>query len=84
MTEFGLPEPENTQSELEIEKKKYDPTYQAELLEELNRSAPNNLEQTEVFNFIKNEIDTISPNRSSFIFINGPAGTFKNRKCNDI
>jgi hypothetical protein len=40
-------------------------------------SRPNNPEQQEVFNFIINELDNINPKKSSYIFLNGPAGSDK-------
>jgi ABC-type polar amino acid transport system ATPase subunit len=48
-------------------------------LELLNQRAPNNFEQMEVFNFVKNAIDKAEHDReqSTYIFINGPAGSGK-------
>jgi len=45
----------------------------------LNQKAPNNLEQMEVFNFVKTAIDNAEHDRekSTYIFINGPAGSGK-------
>ena len=79
LSEFGFPEPENVKSELEIERLKYDPAYQEDLLQKLNQKAPNNHEQMEVFNFVKTAIDNAESDKeqSSFIFINGPAGSGK-------
>lgn len=79
LSEFGFPEPENVSSELEIEKLKYDATFQEQLLQSLNQKAPNNTEQAEVFEFVKEAIDNtlIDIEKSQFIFINGPAGSGK-------
>lgn len=74
MTDFGLPEPENIQTELELERKKYDPLFQAELLRTLNHTIPNNKEQSEIFKLVQRELNSIRQEESSFIFINGPAG----------
>jgi polynucleotide 5'-kinase involved in rRNA processing len=79
LSEFGFPEPENVKSELEMERLKYDPAHQEDLLKLLNQRAPNNLEQMEVFNFVKNAIDKTEHDRElpTYIFINGPAGSGK-------
>ena len=45
MTDFGFPEPILKHTELEFQRKKYNADFQAQLLEKLNQSAPNNLEQ---------------------------------------
>ena len=76
MSDFGLPEPKDIKTELEIGMSKYDPHYQAQLLESLEESAPNNLEQEEIFSFVKSEVNNIRAEQTSFIFINGPAGTY--------
>ena len=77
LSDFGLPEPENVQTELEIERLKYDPAYQAQLLEELNKTIPNNEEQQEIFEYVEEQIDTLEPEKTNFLFINGPAGSGK-------
>ena len=46
---YGLPEPENVKTELQLERLKYDPAFQAQLLHQLNRAQPNNPEQQEFF-----------------------------------
>ena len=79
LSDFGFPEPEIVKSELEIERLKYDPVFQHEFLLSLNQRAPNNPEQIEVFNFVKRAIDIAENNteKSTFVFINGPAGSGK-------
>jgi len=77
LSEYGLPEPEDAKTELELERLKYDSAFQAQVLQQLNASSPNNPEQEEIFNFIANELDNVNPNESTFIFLNGPAGSGK-------
>eukprot|EP01036_Dinobryon_divergens_P040950 gene40949-54222_t len=45
LSDYGLPEPDNVKTELELERMKYDPAFQAQLLRQLNESTPNNPEQ---------------------------------------
>ena len=78
MTDFGFPEPILKHTELEFERKKYNADFQAQLLEKLDQSAPNNLKQEHVFNIIKSDLGVINPNKSCLIFINGPAGNTLN------
>ena len=77
LSSYGLPEPQNVKTELELEQLKYDATFQAQLLQQLNTSHPNNPEQQEVFDFIANELDNIDPDQPNYIFLNGPAGSGK-------
>ena len=79
LSEYGLPEPEKVKSELELERLKYDPAFQAQLLQQLSASTPNNPEQVEIFNYIANALDNIkqNPNQIIYIFLNGPAGSGK-------
>lgn len=88
ITDYGLPKPEKITTELEMEKLRYDPDHQAALLEEMNVKTPNNPEQQQVFDIVKEAIDTSTPySEGQFIFINGPAGSGKtnlSRKSNAI
>ena len=77
LTAYGLPEPQDIKTELQQERLKYDAAYQDQLLHQLNMSHPNNPEQQEVFDFIVDELDNINPEESSYIFLNGPAGSGK-------
>ena len=79
LSDYGLPEPENVKTELELERMKYDPAFQAQLLRQLNESTPNNPEQVEIFNYIATALDNVKQNplQSVYIFINGPAGSGK-------
>ena len=79
LSDYGLPDPENAKTELELERMKYDPAFQAQLLRQLNESTPNNPEQVEIFNYIATALDNIkqNPPQSKYIFINGPAGSDK-------
>ena len=77
LSDYGLPESENVKTELELERLKYDAAFQAQLLQQLNQSHPNNPEQQEVFDYITNEIDNINPEKATYIFLNGPAGSGK-------
>jgi hypothetical protein len=43
----------------------------------LNRAQPNNPEQQEFFDFVANELDNINPDKITYIFLNGPAGSGK-------
>ena len=76
MSDYGLQEPQDIITELQQVRMKYDPTFQAQLLETLNQNVPNNVEQKELFDFVKQELDSVLENTESskFIFINGPAG----------
>jgi hypothetical protein len=62
LSDYGLPEPENVKTELELERMKYDPAFQAQLLRQLNESTPNNPEQVEIFNYIATALDNIKQN----------------------
>ena len=78
ITDYGLPKPEKITTELEMENLRYDPDHQAALLEEMNVNTPNNPEQQQVFDIVKDAIDTSTPTSpGQFIFINGPAGSGK-------
>ena len=68
LSSYGLPEPQNVKTELELEQLKYDATFQAQLLQQLNTSHPNNPEQQEVFDFIANELDNIDPDQPNYIY----------------
>ena len=78
ITDYGLPKPEKITTELEMERLRYDPDHQAALLEEMNIKTPNNPEQQQVFDIVKEAIDTSTRfSEGQFIFINGPAGSGK-------
>ena len=52
-------------------------TFSSELLDQLNRTQPNNPEQQEFFDYVSNELDNINPEKINYIFLNGPAGSGK-------
>jgi hypothetical protein len=78
LSDYGLPEPENVKTELEIERLKYDPAFQAQLQQQLNSVQLNNPEQQEFFDSVAYELDNINPDKVIYIFLlNGPAGSGK-------
>jgi ABC-type glutathione transport system ATPase component len=74
MDAYGLPSPEQLFSELDQELARYSQMAQQELLEELNRIAPNNDEQQEIFDTVTDAVDN---KQSQFFFIQGQAGSGK-------
>jgi tRNA A37 threonylcarbamoyladenosine biosynthesis protein TsaE len=74
LTEFGLPNPQSINTELEREKLKYNSKEEWELFMLLNRTIVNNLEQQNVLNKIYSDIDK---GKSKIYFLQGQAGSGK-------
>jgi hypothetical protein len=74
MSDFGLPEPNDYPSELEREKLKYSEVEQLNLFETLNHQFPNNNEQEQIFQIIK---ETLDSGESKMFFIQGQGGCGK-------
>ena len=74
LSDYGLPEPKETETELERALLEYDPQQQALLLNQLNTATPNTVEQQSIFNQI---MDSINNNQTSLYFIQGMGGSGK-------
>ena len=74
MSDYGLPEPQNSETELERALLEYDPHQQSLLLNHLNATTPNTIEQQQIFNQI---MDSIQNNHTSLYFIQGMGGSGK-------
>jgi ABC-type multidrug transport system fused ATPase/permease subunit len=74
LTEYGFPEPESIETELQLERFKYKSQEQADVFNLLQRETPNTLDQEYVFQAIKRAIDT---GNKQYFFIQGQAGTGK-------
>jgi len=74
LSDYGLPNPEENETELQRALLEYDPHQQAELLLQLIDAAPNTEEQQHIFDHILN---SISNNQTSLYFIQGMGGSGK-------
>jgi len=74
LSDYGLPEPQNSTTELERALLQYDPNEQRILLEHLNSITPNTNEQKHIFDYVMNEINN---HNTSLIFIQGFGGSGK-------
>lgn len=74
LSDYGLPEPQNSTSELQRALLQYDPNDQLMLLQHLNNTIPNTHEQQHAFDFIMNKINN---KETSLIFIQGMGGSGK-------
>ena len=75
MDQFGLPEPAESESEYEMESKRYINEAQQVIYNRLNEQFPNNDEQQEVMDCVMNAL--AHPGSTEFIFVQGLAGTGK-------
>jgi len=57
LSDYGLPEPKNSTTELQIAYLQYDENEQILLLQQLKNNTPNTTEQDNIFTFIINKID---------------------------
>lgn len=71
---YGLPSPENMDTELQREKMKYCKEKEKKLFEELNKNTPNNSDQENALNVVYN---LLNKNKGGLIFLQGPAGSGK-------
>lgn len=74
LSDYGLPTPEENETELQRALLEYDPQQQTELLALLNGTTPNTEEQQTIFNQI---MDSIVHKRTSLYFIQGMGGSGK-------
>ena len=80
---FGFPMPEGMETELEIARLMYSEIEQANILQEMEVSQPNNIEQQEIFDTLTADIDNFVSLEDGdiednvFKFISGPGGTGK-------
>jgi len=74
LSDYGLPEPEENETELQRALIEYDPQQQTHLLQHLNETTPNTVEQHEIFNQI---MDSIYNKNTSLYFIQGMGGSGK-------
>ena len=81
LEEYGLPSPQSISSELDREKLKYSVASQNQLLQQLEEQCPNNTEQQEIFDYVKNLIDN---DDEGIVFIQGPAGSGKSTLAKKI
>jgi hypothetical protein len=76
MEQYGLPEPNEVESELEVESTRYcNHAAQQIIFDELNAKYPNNDEQQCVMDRVMQKL--AEPNSTEFIFVQGLAGTGK-------
>ena len=71
---YGLPSPEEMDTELQREKMKYDKIKERQKFIVLNESIPNNEEQEE---FLKKVYNCLDNNKGALLFLQGPAGSGK-------
>jgi hypothetical protein len=74
LSDYGLPDPEDYETELQRALLEYDPQQQTQLLQHLNETTPNTEEQQNIFNLI---MDSIHNRRTSLYFIQGMGGSGK-------
>ena len=74
LSDYGLPDPEQIETELQRALLEYDPLQQAQLLNELNTTIPNTHEQQTIFNQI---MDSINNKQTAIYFIQGMGGSGK-------
>jgi len=74
LSDYGLPTPEENETELQRALLEYDPNQQSELLMQLNTITPNTAEQQNIYNAI---MDSIVNKRTSLYFIQGMGGSGK-------
>ena len=74
LSNFGLPLPEAIETELKIEKLKYNQAEQKLLFDKLNDQSPNTIEQE---TFMIEVIECINKNKGILIYLQGDAGSGK-------
>ena len=74
LSQYGLPEPEELETELDRELVRYDANEQLLLLNNLNNQTPNTAEQQIIFNYV---LQALRNNRTKMIFIQGMGGSGK-------
>jgi len=81
LSDYGLPEPENTYTELERARLQYDKSDQERLLQSMNISRPNTAEQQQIFDYAMNAIEL---KLTRLIFIQGIGGCGKTTMAKKI
>jgi len=74
LSDYGLPEPTDVQTELDQERMKYSREGQALLLQELQRVQPNNEQQDRIFEMVT---EAIARDETLIVFLNGVGGSGK-------
>jgi len=74
LSDYGLPNPAENDTELQRALLEYDPQQQTDLLQQLNSTTPNTLQQQEIYTQI---IEAIRNKRTSLFFIQGMGGSGK-------
>jgi len=74
LSDYGLPKPAENDTELQRALLEYDPQQQTDLLQQLNSTTPNTLQQQEIYTQI---IEAIRNKRTSLFFIQGMGGSGK-------
>jgi hypothetical protein len=74
LTDYGLPEPEVVETELQRHAIQYPPDEQIIVFERLQQEQPNNIEQAELFKDIVNKLDQ---GCTAKVFVNGKGGAGK-------
>jgi len=81
LSDYGLPEPENTYTETQRARLQYDRSDQERLLQNMDISMPNTTEQQEMFDFAMNAIEH---KETRLIFIQGIGGCGKTTMAKKI
>jgi hypothetical protein len=74
LSDYGLPEPTEVQTELQQERMKHSREGQLQLLEELQRRQPNNEQQERIFEMVT---EAIAAGETLLVFLNGVGGSGK-------
>ena len=74
LSDYGLPEPTEVQTELQQERMKHSREGQLQLLEELQRRQPNNEQQERIFELVT---EAIAAGETLLVFLNGVGGSGK-------
>jgi len=74
LSNYGLPDPEENETELQSALLEYDPHQQTQLLQKLNSETPNTEQQQSVYNQIMHSIEN---KRTKLYFIQGKGGSGK-------
>jgi hypothetical protein len=79
LQEYGFPEPQNVDTEMELHLQRYDVQQQNNLLHTLNEEVPNNDDQQNVYNVITTAVNDLADADSTgtFFFVKGQGGCGK-------
>jgi hypothetical protein len=77
--EYGFPEPDNIETEIQLHLQRYNVVQQTTLLQSLNDEAPNNHDQLNVYNAITNAVNGLTDEDApgTFFFVKGQGGCGK-------